>query len=145
VRALLAETGFPGMKVLQFAFGGGADNPYLPHNFLHPNCVVYTGTHDNDTARGWFEHASEPERELVCAYLGEECTDIPWALIRAAYTSVAETAIVPVQDILGLGSDARMNRPGAGLDNWSWRLRSGSLTRTHAQRLRRLAEITGRV
>lgn len=135
--------GFPGMKILQFGFGA-PDSPHLPHRF-RPHTVVYTGTHDNDTAAGWFEHAQEHERELARAYLGDDCTDIPWALIRTAYTSVAETAIVPVQDILGLGSDARMNRPGAGLDNWSWRLRSGSLTRAHAERLRRLAEITGRV
>ncbi len=86
------------------------------------------------------------ERENARLYLGEDCDeDIAWALIREAYTSVAETAIVPMQDILGLGSDARMNRPGAGLDNWSWRLEAGSLTGAHAEKLRRLAELTGRV
>ncbi len=135
--------GFAGMKILQFGFAV-PDSPHLPHRFA-PHTVVYTGTHDNDTARGWFEHAPEHERDLALAYLGDECSDVSWALIRTAYTSVAETAIVPVQDILGLGSDARMNRPGAGLDNWSWRLRAGSLTRAHAERLRRLAEITGRI
>ncbi|HSP33795.1 MAG TPA: 4-alpha-glucanotransferase [Thermoanaerobaculia bacterium] len=135
--------GFAGMKILQFGFSV-PDSPHLPHRFRQ-HTVVYTGTHDNDTAGGWFEHAPEDEREEARMYLGEECTDIAWALIRAAYTSVAETAIVPVQDILGLGSDARMNRPGAGLDNWSWRLRSGSLTRALAQRLRKLGEITGRI
>ena len=77
-------------------------------------------------------------------YLGDDCRDVAWALIRAAYTSVAETAIVPLQDILGLGSEGRMNRPGAGLDNWSWRFQSGALTKARADRLRKLAEISGR-
>ncbi|HEY3055633.1 MAG TPA: 4-alpha-glucanotransferase, partial [Thermoanaerobaculia bacterium] len=134
--------GFAGMKILQFGFSA-PDSPHLPHRF-RAHTVVYTGTHDNDTARGWFEHATEAERDLARIYLGDDCADVAWALIRAAYTSVAETAIVPVQDILGLGSDARMNRPGAGLDNWSWRVRAGSLTRAQADMLRRLAEITGR-
>ncbi|HEX9163596.1 MAG TPA: 4-alpha-glucanotransferase [Thermoanaerobaculia bacterium] len=135
--------GLAGMKILQFGFSA-PDSPHLPHRF-HPHTVVYTGTHDNDTARGWFETAPASERDLARMYLGDDCEDVAWALIRAAYTSVAETAIVPVQDILGLGSDARMNRPGAGLDNWSWRLQPGALTQTHATKLRRLAEITGRV
>ncbi|HEV8661189.1 MAG TPA: 4-alpha-glucanotransferase [Thermoanaerobaculia bacterium] len=142
VHALRDSLGFAGMKILQFGFSA-PDSPHLPHRF-RAHTVVYTGTHDNDTAVGWFEHASEAERDLARMYLGEDCTDVAWALIRAAYTSVAETAIVPVQDILGLGSDARMNRPGAGVDNWSWRLSAGSLTPAHAVKLRRLAEITGR-
>jgi 4-alpha-glucanotransferase len=133
----------PGMKILQFGFGQ-TDSPHLPHRF-EPRTVVYTGTHDNDTARGWFDNAPEAERELAADYLGCEQTDVAWGLIRAAFTSVAEMAIVPVQDILGLGSDARMNRPGAQHDNWSWRLRPGALTRQHAEKLRRLVEITGRL
>ena len=133
----------PGMKILQFGFGQ-SDSPHLPHR-LEPRTVVYTGTHDNDTARGWFAAAGEDEREMARDYLGCEQTDIAWGLIRAAYTSVAEMAIVPVQDVLGLGSEGRMNRPGATHDNWSWRLRSDALTREHAEKLRRLAEITGRL
>jgi len=133
----------PGMKILQFGFGQ-LDSPHLPHRY-DPASVVYTGTHDNDTARGWFETAPPEEQLLARAYLGEECHDIAWSLIRAAYTSVAETAIIPVQDILGLGSEARMNRPGHSHDNWSWRLPPGALIAGHAERLRRLAEISGRV
>jgi 4-alpha-glucanotransferase len=144
VHELRRATGLPGMKILQFGFAQD-DSPHLPHRF-EPHTVVYTGTHDNDTARGWFEGATAEERETALAYLG--CTnaeDIAWGLIRAAYTSVAELAIVPVQDILSLGSDARMNTPGEGTDNWSWRLPPGALHSEHASKLRRLATLTGRI
>jgi len=130
------------MRILQFAFAQ-SDSPHLPHRY-DPQTVAYTGTHDNDTARGWFESAPADEQQLAAAYLGPECDDVAWALIRAAYTSVAQTAIVPVQDVLSLGSDARMNRPGDAQHNWSWRFVSGALTREHAERLRKLAEISGR-
>jgi 4-alpha-glucanotransferase len=143
VHDLRDSQGFAGMRILQFGFST-PDSPHLPHRF-RPHTVVYTGTHDNDTARGWFSQATAAERAQARMYLGEDVNDIAWALIREAYTSVAETAIVPVQDILNLGSEARMNRPGAGLDNWSWRLQPASLTPEHAAKLRRLAEITGRV
>jgi 4-alpha-glucanotransferase len=143
VHELRHAIGVPGMRVLQFGFGQ-PDSPHLPHRF-DAETVVYTGTHDNDTALGWFHRASEGERELARSYLGDDCNDISWALIRAAYTSVAETAIVPIQDILGLGSEARMNTPGDALHNWGWRLTSRALTPNHATRLRRLAEITGRL
>jgi 4-alpha-glucanotransferase len=143
VHELRESLGLPGMKILQFAFSQ-PDSPHLPHRYrLHT--MAYTGTHDNDTANGWFEHAHPNEREMARTYLGANGMDFSWTLIRAAYTSVAETAIVPVQDILGLGSAARMNRPGADIDNWSWRLQPAALTREHAERLRRLAEISGRV
>ncbi|HSP16057.1 MAG TPA: 4-alpha-glucanotransferase [Thermoanaerobaculia bacterium] len=142
VHELRDTLGFAGMRILQFGFST-PDSPHLPHRFS-PHTVVYTGTHDNDTARGWFSHATDAERDTAGMYLGD-CSDFSWALIREAYTSVAETAIVPVPDILGLGSDARMNRPGANTDNWNWRLQAGSLTHAHAEKLRRLAEITGRV
>jgi 4-alpha-glucanotransferase len=134
----------PGMRILQFAFGK-VNSPHLPHCY-EPKMVVYTGTHDNDTARGWFANAPESERNLAEHYLGiNGAGEIEWALIRAAFTSVAQTAIVPVQDVLGLGSEARMNRPGDGDENWSWRYIPGALTADHAERLRRLAEITGRI
>ena len=143
VHELRRAVGLPGMKILQFGFGDG--DTHLPHRY-DPNTVVYTGTHDNDTARGWFDQASEDERETVLAYLGTtNANDVPAGLIRAAYTSVAEIAIVPMQDILGLGSDARMNTPGAENGNWTWRLPPGALTREDAARLRKLATITGRV
>jgi 4-alpha-glucanotransferase len=142
VEELRRAAGIPGMKILQFGFSA-ADSPHLPHHY-EPATVVYTGTHDNDTARGWFESASERERALAAEYLGCDAKNVAWGLTRAAYESVAQTAIVPVQDILDLGSDARMNRPGAASGNWSWRMRPGSLTAEDAKRMRRLAEITGR-
>ena len=140
VHALRHAINVPGMKILQFGFGQN-DSPHLPHRF-EPRTVVYTGTHDNDTARGWLDTTAEAEREAAAAYLGD---DVVWGFIRSAYTSVAQTAIVPVQDILGIGSEGRMNRPGAETDNWSWRLAPGALTMEHALRLRKLAELTGRI
>ncbi len=133
----------PGMKILQFAFSH-VDSPHLPHRY-ESRTVVYTGTHDNDTALGWFDNASEGERELATEYLGCKAADIAWGMIRCAYTSVAETAVVPVQDILGLGSEARMNRPGDSEGNWSWRMLPGALELKTAKRLHKLAEITGRL
>jgi 4-alpha-glucanotransferase len=144
VRALLKATGFPGMKVLQFAFGGGSDNPYLPHNYTHPNCVVYTGTHDNDSTRGWFSNASESERESVLRYLGTDGSEIARDLIRLALSSTANTAIVPLQDVLDLGSEARMNTPGAPESNWVWRVRADQLDPEHADCLAELTTTYGR-
>ena len=140
---LRKSTGLPGMKILQFGFSQ-VDSPHLPH---HYDCttVVYTGTHDNDTARGWFDAAEPEEQRLVLDYLGTSADEVPWTLIHAAYMSVAQMAIVPVQDILALGTEARMNRPGDGEDNWSWRLGPAALTREQAARLRRWAEVSGRV
>jgi 4-alpha-glucanotransferase len=143
VHELRRAIGVPGMKILQFGFSQD-DSPHLPHRF-EEQTVAYTATHDNDTARGWFESADEDEQARALAYLGAGgADDVAWGLIRAAYTSVAETAIVPVQDVLALGSDARMNTPGKEKDNWSWRLEPGALTREHSERLRQLGVITGR-
>jgi 4-alpha-glucanotransferase len=140
---LRKAVGVPGMKVLQFAFGQ-INSPHLPH--CHDaNTVVYSGTHDNDTARGWFENATDEERQRAEEYLGiRSAEEAPWSLIRAAFASVAERAVVPAQDVLALGSEARMNRPGDGEENWAWRLLPDALTPEHAARLRRLAKITGR-
>ena len=144
VHELRRSIGIPGMRILQFAFGQ-IDSPHLPHRY-EPHTVVYTGTHDNDTARGWFETASPEERRYAETYLGTDGASIAWAMIRAVFTSVAYTAIVPMQDILDLGSEARMNLPGAGAHgNWAWRLTAGALTRERAAALRRLAEVTGRI
>ena len=144
VHELRKAIGVPGMKILQFAFAK-VNSPHLPHSY-DPMTVVYTGTHDNDTARGWYATATPDERNLVEMYLGVNGEGpIEWALMRAAFTSVAQTAIVPAQDVLGLGSEARMNRPGDGDENWSWRCLPGALTAEHAERLRKLAEITGRI
>ncbi|HMO57072.1 MAG TPA: 4-alpha-glucanotransferase [Roseiflexaceae bacterium] len=144
VDALRLQFGFPGMKVLHFAFGGGADQPYLPHNY-DTRTVVYTGTHDNDTTRGWWEQASSEIREHVQLYLGRDGHDISWDLIRLAFASVAETAIVPLQDVLALGSEARMNTPGVAGGNWGWRYTPDMLTDAIAERLRLLTQLYGRL
>jgi len=143
VRELLAALRIPGMKVLQFAFYG-ADGEYLPHRYKR-DCVVYTGTHDNDTARGWYEGLTPEERQRVGDYLGSDGREIEWGLIRAAWTSVADRAIVPIQDVLGLGREARMNDPSRPEGNWHWRLAPDALRPDLAERLRRLTELSGRV
>ena len=120
VDALRVELGLPGMKVLQFAFGGGAENAYLPHNYER-NCVVYTGTHDNQTTIGWFSTRGEREREAAQRYLGRDGGDAAWDFIRLALSSVADTAIVTLQDVMRLGDEARMNTPGRAEGNWGWR------------------------
>jgi 4-alpha-glucanotransferase len=135
VRSLLHAVGFPGMKVLQFAFDDGADNPYLPHMYRDPNCVVYTGTHDNDTTRGWFHTAPEATRTHVRQYLNADGQDVVWDLMRLAYASIADTAIVPLQDVLDLGSEARMNVPGRSTGNWRWRVTAEELRPEVADRL----------
>jgi len=142
VIALRDHTGLPGMRVLQFGFGND-DNEHLPHRF-EKNLVVYTGTHDNDTSRGWFETASEEERRRTVAYLGEE-SSVVWQLIRAALTSVAAIAIIPLQDIFSLGSEGRMNTPGKPENNWNWRATAEQFAAAPRERLRRLIEITGRL
>ncbi len=145
VEALEAEFGYPGMKVLQFAFGGDPDDPFLPHNFTR-ECVVYTGTHDNDTAVGWYQVTStEQERDFARRYLGRDGSDIAWDLIRLAWASVAHTAITTAQDLLSLGHEARMNTPSlSGPPNWCWRLLPGALTDAVAARLRELTFTYGR-
>jgi 4-alpha-glucanotransferase len=143
VRELLAETGIPGMRVLQFAFSED-DSPHAPHRHV-PNAVVYPGTHDNDTARGWFASLGAEERRRTLDYLGGDGSEVSWGLIRAAMESVAERAIVPVQDVFDLGSEARMNLPGKSAGNWIWRARREDFTPDRARRFRRLAELTGRL
>ncbi len=143
VEALRLELGFPGMRVLQFAFGGGPENLYLPHNHAAAT-VTYTGTHDNDTTVGWYHSQPEKTRDHVRRYFGIDGHDIAWDFIRAALASVAEMAIIPVQDVLALGGEARMNFPGRPHGNWAWRLTAGALTHGHAVRLRHLSELYGR-
>lgn len=121
VHALRAACGFPGMKILQFAFGGGADHAYLPHMYERAT-VVYSGTHDNDTARGWWDGADDQERRFAGTYLACGAHDVHWAMLRAALNSVANLAIFPLQDVLGLPTSQRMNTPGtSGAPNWTWR------------------------
>lgn len=120
VNALRAATGLPGMAVLQFAFGGDAGNTYLPHNYDR-NTVVYSGTHDNDTTLGWYQQLDANTQDHIRRYLGVSGDDISWDLIRAAVKSSAHLAILPLQDLMSLGSEARLNRPGSATDNWQWR------------------------
>jgi 4-alpha-glucanotransferase len=143
VERLLEHTRFPRMKVLQFAFSQ-LDDPFLPHNY-ESNCVVYTGTHDNDTTRGWWAGLNETDRGRVLDYLGGRPEEIEWSLIRGAYNSVADRALVPLQDVLGLGAEARMNTPALAAGNWAWRARRHEFTPERQARLRRLAELSGRV
>jgi 4-alpha-glucanotransferase len=123
VEALRTGLGLPGMKVLQFAFGLDAEHPFLPHNFDGPNWIVYTGTHDNDTAAGWYESTDEAVRDRFRLYTGRDGSDPAWAMLREAWASAAGTAIAPMQDFMKLGADARMNTPGVAAGNWGWRLR----------------------
>jgi 4-alpha-glucanotransferase len=147
VEKLLADTGLPGMAVLQFAFGGDAKNPYLPHN-LTRNKVIYPGTHDNDTTLGWYPTAGEETRDHLRRYLRVDGGDIGWDFIRTAYTSVADIAVTSMQDILSLGSEGRFNTPGKAEGNWRWRLAAGDLEALAAKGtvtyLAALAELSGR-
>ena len=144
VVALREDLGLPGMKVLQFAFDSGPSNAYLPHNYRR-ECVVYPGTHDNQTTIGWFQSRPEAERQAIQRYLGHDGSDIAWDLIRLALASVADTAILPLQDVMRLGDEARMNTPGRAMGNWGWRYLShqlhpglaaglGELTATYGRR-----------
>jgi 4-alpha-glucanotransferase len=119
--------GLPGMKVLQFAFGGGPSDLFLPHNYTR-NCVVYTGTHDNDTARGWYERVSDPEKDFYRRYLARDGSDVAWDLIRAAWSSIGVFSLAPMQDFLRLGNEARMNYPGNPSGNWTWRMPPDALS-----------------
>ena len=140
VDALRRRFGLPGMRVLQFAFGGDNDNTYLPHNY-EPNTVVYGGTHDNNTSTGWWLEASEAERSHACDYLATDGQDMAWTLIRAACASVADTAIHPLQDVLELGAECRMNLPGQGEGYWEWRFTWDQVLPEHAQRLKHFCDL----
>jgi len=142
VRELLRETGYPGMRVLQFGFGS-PDSYHRPDR-IPANSVAYTGTHDNDTTRGWFDSLGAEERERVLAYVGGESESVVWNLIRALYTCAADRVAVPIQDVLGLGSEARMNTPAVAEGNWTFRIRDSALTEEHAAGLASLAQASGR-
>ncbi|RDU21765.1 4-alpha-glucanotransferase [Anaerosacchariphilus polymeriproducens] len=146
VKELVEKTGYPGMKVLEFAFGSDERNDYLPHNYIQ-NCIVYTGTHDNDTIKGWFESISEYEKKFSIEYLnnGEhEIEKIHWDYIRLALSSVAETAVIPMQDYLGLGDEARINIPSTLGDNWTWRLLEDEITDDLLEEIRKLTKLYNR-
>jgi len=144
VIALREILGFPGMNVLQFAFENDPSNVYLPHNYRR-NSVVYTATHDNQTTLGWFAAKPEAERQAIQRYLGRDGADIAWDLIRLALSSVADTAIIGMQDVLRLGDEARMNVPGQALGNWSWRFLDTQLDSGLAHGLRELTWLYGRL
>lgn len=143
VEALRDHYGFPGMRVLQFGFDNTAENNYLPHNFIR-NCICYTGTHDNDTTIGWYAQASEDSRDKVRRYMNTDGSSVHWDFIRAALSSTAKYAIFPLQDVLGLGSKARMNIPGVAGNNWAWRFQSKDLKADTAAHLRSLSLLFGR-
>jgi 4-alpha-glucanotransferase len=144
VHALRENHKIPGMAVLQFGFGDPGAHVYLPHR-LTPDRVVYTGTHDNDTTLGWWRTATDYERRSALAYLGCSDDGINWAMIRAAQSSPASLSVVPLQDVLGLGSEARLNIPSTKTGNFLWRYQPGSLTRNLAEKLAALAEVTDRL
>jgi 4-alpha-glucanotransferase len=143
VVALRDQFDFPGMKILQFAFGGERNNDFLPHTFP-ANCVVYTGTHDNDTVIGWYNSASEDERDHFRRYMAVDGRDAAWDMIRMAYMSVADTAVATMQDLMRLGTEARMNFPGKVGGYWRWRYTADMLTPYVARGLRELTVLYGR-
>ena len=143
VDALRKQFGLPGMRILQFAFGGDASDHFLPHNHA-PDTVVYTGTHDNDTTAGWWATASDRERHYARGYLATDGHDMPWTLIRAAMASVADTAVHPLQDVLALPTECRMNYPGQESGWWGWRFQWAQVQPWHCQRLAELVRLYGR-
>ncbi len=142
---LLQDTGYPGMKVLEFAFDSGEDNDYLPHNYT-ANSVVYTGTHDNDTLMGWTATAKKKDIEYASQYANRrEDEEFNWAIIRLAYASVSNLAIIQMQDLLGLGTEARINIPSTLGGNWVWRIKPNALTPKLATKIRNLTKLYGRL
>jgi len=137
--------GFPGMKILQFAFNGDAENEYLPHNYTR-NSIVYTGTHDNDTTRGWYDKITdEYVKRQIHEYMNCDGKNISWDLIRLAWAAASKTAIAPMQDLLELGNEARMNMPGSAVANWSWRFEHGALDNLLKEnKLRKITQIFAR-
>lgn len=143
VDALRQRFRLPGMRILQFAFGGAQEDRFLPHRFERAT-VVYTGTHDNDTTHGWFHTLTDKERRFLRRYAPSTDGDVAWDLIRLAWSSVADTAVVPLQDVLSLGNEARMNLPGTPSGNWRWRVAADRLTPALFDRLGDLTEVYGR-
>ena len=147
VLQLVKDTGYPGMKVLEFAFDSREESDYLPHTYPR-NCVVYTGTHDNETVSGWYKELNDQDRKFADDYLnlyGRKEEEIPMEFVRAALSSVADTAIIPVQDYLGLGKEARINTPSTLGNNWKWRMLEGEITPELTARIRRMTKLYGRL
>lgn len=147
VHEMLKESGFPGMKVLEFAFDDSENSDYLPHKYTE-NCIVYTGTHDNETLAGWYETMSRKDKSFAREYMGCRYTpkkEMHWEFIRLAMASPAKLAVIPVQDYLGLGTEARINEPSTLGKNWKWRLLPGELTKDVLKQCRRMAKLYGRL
>ena len=144
---LVKKTGYPGMKILQFAFDSREESDYLPHNYVR-NSIVYTGTHDNQTTVGWYEMLDKHDKTFAEKYLdiSEEKTakEAVWTFIRAALSSVSDTAIIPMQDYLELGDEARMNTPSTVGSNWKWRMNSTDLNSDLAEKIKKLTQMYGR-
>lgn len=147
VLQLVRDTGYPGMKVLQFAFDSREENDYLPHNYPH-NCVVYTGTHDNNTILGWLDEMEPKDRAFAAEYMNNkksEEQEIPWDFIRLALASVADLAVIPMQEYLCLGGEARINKPSTLGNNWKWRLSKGQITDELLEQMREITKLYGRL
>ena len=147
VLQLVADSGFPGMKVLEFAFDSREPSDYLPHNYTR-NCVVYTGTHDNETLAGWYRELNEKDKRLALKYMGYkelEERDAVWAVIRLAQASVADTCIIPIQDYLCLGNEARINQPSTLGGNWIWRLQKEEVSKELIKKIRKMTKLYGRL
>ncbi|MCL5974656.1 MAG: 4-alpha-glucanotransferase [Gammaproteobacteria bacterium] len=144
VTALREQFAMPGMKILQFAFGGDADNPYLPHKHCNDS-ITYTGTHDNNTTLGWYDEIDEATRQHLHQYIGPSEEAMPWLLIRVALKSVSQLAVIPMQDLLELGGEHRMNVPGTMEGNWKWQFEWTMLPEGCAEKLRQLNQIYGRI
>ena len=146
VMQLVADTGYPGMKVMEFAFDSREAGDYMPYNYSH-NCVVYTGTHDNQTLAAWYDELTQEDRELAEEYLNlqnQSREEMVWAFIRLTLGSVADTAVIPLQDYLCLGAEARMNQPSTLGKNWRWRMKEGEFTEELADKLAKMAALYGR-
>ena len=146
VKQLLDDTGYPGMKVLQFAFDSREDSDYLPHNYTK-NCIVYTGTHDNNTIKGWYKEISSEDKQMSVDYINNKYSkedEIHWDFVCLGMRSVADTCIIPVQDYLGLDSEARINTPSTLGNNWTWRMSKGSLSKDIIEKIRMLTKLYGR-
>ncbi len=141
---LVKKTGYPGMKILQFAFDSREESDYLPHNYV-PNSIVYTGTHDNDTTLGWYEKLNRKDKAFARKYLNIKSNrDVQWEFIRAAMASVSDTCVIPMQDYLGLGTEARTNMPSTLGTNWKWRMLPGQFTSELAARILEMSKLYGR-
>ena len=147
VKKLVEDSGFPGMKVIEFAFDSREDSDYLPHTY-DKNCVVYTGTHDNETVRGWYENLNKDDKAKSIEYMNNKSTplsEIHWDFIRLTMLSVADTCIIPIQDYLGLGNEARINTPSTIGNNWHWRMLEDEITDELVEKIKKLTIISSRL